>query len=80
MDEREQKKKEIMEQKGRFPKEGADSDLTDAECKKLSVTQKNPETRLNDDELDLITCLKHEGMQYDKIIEKIFEERKKNQE
>ena len=50
MDGREQKKKEIMEQKGRFPKEGADSDLTDAECKKLSVTQKNPETRLNDDE------------------------------
>ena len=80
MDGREQKKKELMEQKGRFPKEGADSDLTDAEAQKLSVTQKNPETRLNDDELDLITDLKHEGMQYDKIIEKIFEERKKNQE
>tara|TARA_B100000519_G_scaffold203180_1_gene224620 strand:+ start:2725 stop:2967 length:243 start_codon:yes stop_codon:yes gene_type:complete len=80
MEGREQKKKEIMERKGRFPTEGADSDLTDAECKKLAVTQKNPETRLNDDELDLITDLKHEGMQYDKIIEKIFEERKKNQE
>ena len=80
MDGREKMKKEIMERKGRFPKEGADSDLTDAECKKLTVLQKNPETRLNDDELDLITDLKHEGMQYDKIIEKIFEERKKNQE
>ena len=80
MDGREKMKKEIMERKGRFPKEGADSDLTDAEAQKLTATQKNPETRLNDDELDLITSLKHEGMQYDKIIEKIMEERKKNQE
>ena len=80
MDGREKMKKEIMARKGRFPKEGEDSDLSDAEAQKVTATQKNPETRLNDDELDLITSLKHEGMQYDKIIEKIMEERKKNQE
>ena len=78
MDGREKMKKEIMERKGRFPKEGGC--LTDNDCIKLKTLQKNPETRLNDDELDLITSLKHEGMQYDKIIEKIMEERKKNQE
>ena len=69
-----------MARTGKLPKEGADSDLTDEEAKKLIATQKDPETRMNDDELDLITDLKHEGMQYDKIIEKIMEERKKNQE
>ena len=77
MDGREKMKKEIMARKGRFPKEGADSDLTDAEAQKLTVIQNNPETRLNDDELDLITDLKHGGMRFDKIIEKIMEERKK---
>jgi hypothetical protein len=78
MDGREQKKKEIMERKGRFPNEGGC--LTDNECIKLNIIQKNPETRLNDDESELVIDLKYEGMQFDKIIEKIFEERKKNQE
>ena len=55
-------------------------ELSDDECKKLVALQDDPEKRLSDDELDLITDLKYEGMQYDKIIEKIFEERKKNQE
>ena len=71
---REKRKKEIMARTGRLPKEGGC--LTDAEAQKLTVIQNNPETRLNDDELDLITDLKHGGMRFDKIIEKIMEERK----
>ena len=56
------------------------AELTEKDEKILRGVQDDEEKRLNDDELDLVTCLKHEGMQYDKIIEKIFEERKKNQE
>lgn len=78
MDGREKMKKEIMARKGRFPKEGGC--LTDNDCIKLKTLQKNPETRLNDDESELVINLKHEGMHIDKIIETIMEERKKNQE
>ena len=56
------------------------AELTEKDEKILREVQDDEEKRLNDDELDLITILKHEGMQFDTIITKIFEERKKNQE
>ena len=49
--------------------------MTDKECEMLGKIQDDPEKRLNDDELDLLTDLKHEGMKIDEILEMIFEKR-----
>ena len=76
---REKRQKEIMARQGRIPK-GEPHELTDTESQQLNALQKDPEKRLNDDELDLISSLKMEGMHYETIIQKIFEERKKNKE
>ena len=46
--------------------------MTDKECEMLGKIQDDPEKRLNDDELDLLTDLKHEGMKIDEILEMIL--------
>ena len=56
------------------------NEWNDTDSQLLTTIQKDPEKKFNDDELDLVTDLRHEGMQFDKIIEKILEERKKNKE
>ena len=54
--------------------------MTDEDCEKFNKIHDDPVKRFSDDELDLITNLKHEGMSVDKILEKILEERIKNTE
>ena len=56
------------------------AELTEKDEKILRGVQDDEEKRLNDDELDLVINLYEEGMSMEKILEKIFEERKKNQE
>ena len=56
------------------------AELTEKDEKILRGVQDDEEKRLNDDELDLVINLYEEGMSMGKILEKIFEERKKNQE
>jgi hypothetical protein len=56
------------------------AELTEKDEKILREVQDDEEKRLNDDELDLVINLYEEGMSMEKILEKIFEERKKNQE
>ena len=56
------------------------TELTEKDEKILRGVQDDEEKRLNDDELDLVINLYEEGMSMEKILEKIFEERKKNQE
>lgn len=81
MNQREVRRKMIMSRRtGPRPKEGGDNCMTDKDAQLLTTIQKDPEKKFNDDELDLVTDLRHEGMQFDKIIEKILEERKKNKE
>ena len=81
MNQREVRRKIIMSRRtGPRPKEGGDNCMTDKEAQILTEVQKDPEKRLNDQELNLLVDLKHEGMQCDKIIKKILEEREKNKE
>ena len=81
MNQREVRRKIIMSRRtGPRPKEGGDYCMNDKDAQLLTTIQKDPEKKFNDDELDLVTDLRHEGMQFDKIIEKILEERKKNKE
>ena len=56
------------------------AELTEKDEKILREVQDDEDKRLNDDELDLVINLYEEGMSMEKILEKIFEERKKNQE
>ena len=56
------------------------AELTEKDEKILRGVQDDEEKRLNDDELDLVINFYEEGMSMEKILEKIFEERKKNQE
>ena len=53
------------------------AELTEKDEKILRGVQDDEEKRLNDDELDLVINLYEEGMSMEKILEKIFEERKK---